>query len=116
VIDENGRLARVQIKTGRLRLGAVRFAVCSAYGHHRNPATHRRSYHGEVDYFGVYCPETAGVYVIPIGAIDVRCQCALRVHPPRNNQHEGVRYAAPFEIGRVAVDLADRRLDESVAP
>jgi hypothetical protein len=108
VIDEDGGLARVQIKTGRLRLGAVRFNVCSCYGHHRNPATHRRDYRGQVDLFAVYCPETAGVYLVPIADINVQTSCALRVDPPRNNQRDGVRYAAPYEIGRIPIDVVDR--------
>jgi PD-(D/E)XK endonuclease len=61
IIDDGLRLARVQCKTGRLRGGAVRFATCSSYGHHRNPAAARRDYHGQIDFFAVYCPETAGV-------------------------------------------------------
>jgi PD-(D/E)XK nuclease superfamily protein len=61
---------RVQCKTGRVRNGAIVFAVCSCYGHHRNPLTARRTYVGQIDAFAVYCPETAGVYVIPIA--DVR--------------------------------------------
>ncbi|MBA2462518.1 MAG: hypothetical protein H0V45_12245 [Actinobacteria bacterium] len=35
VIDDGVRLARVQCKTGRLREGAIRFASCSTYAHHR---------------------------------------------------------------------------------
>jgi hypothetical protein len=102
VIDEGTRLARVQIKTGRLRLGAVRFSVCSTYGHHRNPGTCRRPYHGQVDYFAVYCPETSRIYLIPIEDLAVRTNGALRVDPPRNGQHLRIRMAADYEIGRVA--------------
>jgi hypothetical protein len=102
VIDEGIRLARVQIKTGRLRLGAVRFNVCSTYGHHRNPATCRRPYHGQIDYFAVYCPETTGVYLVPIEDLPVRTNGALRVEPPRNGQHLRIRMAADYEICRVA--------------
>jgi hypothetical protein len=61
-----GELRRVQCKTGRLREGAIRFPVCSNYGHHRNPQTYHRDYRGQVDYFAVYCPETTGIYLIPI--------------------------------------------------
>jgi hypothetical protein len=108
VIDEGERLSRVQIKTGRLRGGAVLFAACSCYGHHRNPATARRSYNGQVDYFAVYCAETTGVYLIPIEELGVRVQCALRIDPPRNNQNLGVRWAAKYEIGRVAIERIGR--------
>ncbi len=40
---------------------AVRFAVCSCYGHHLRTKDVRRDYQGQVDYFGVYCPDTATV-------------------------------------------------------
>ena len=37
IIERDGTLARVQIKTGRLRGGAVLFNVCSTYGHYPHP-------------------------------------------------------------------------------
>jgi hypothetical protein len=109
VIDEGTRLARIQIKTGRLRLGAVRFAACSTYGHHANPAVVRRPYVGEVDYFAVYCPETTGVYLIPIEELNLRRQGSLRVDPPRNNQRIGIRLAVDYEIGRVLAEPSVRQ-------
>jgi hypothetical protein len=81
----------------------------SSYGHHRNPATHRRAYHGQIDYFAVYCPETSGVYLVPIEDLAVRVQGALRVDPPRNGQHLRIRMAVDYEIGRVAVERSDAR-------
>jgi hypothetical protein len=103
VVDDGTRLTRAQCKTGRLREGAVRFNTCSFYGHHPNPAVPQRDYQGEVDYFAVYCPETAGVYLIPIEDIPPRRMGALRVEPPRNNQRKGIRFAAHYEIGRVPI-------------
>jgi hypothetical protein len=66
VIDDGTSLSKVQCKTGRFRSGAVRWSVCSNYGHHRNPKATQRDYHGEVDFFGVYCPETERVYLVPL--------------------------------------------------
>jgi hypothetical protein len=103
VIDDGATLARVQCKTGRLRDGAVRFAVCSTYGHHMRPGDSRRHYHGQVDYFAIFCPETAGVYLVPISDLPVRVQGALRVDAPRNGQRRRIRLAADYEIGRVAL-------------
>jgi PD-(D/E)XK endonuclease len=100
-IDEGGRLARVQCKTGRLRDGAIRFQTSSSYGHHRNPKAIKRHYLGEVDFFAVFCPETGGIYLIPIGDVPNRSNAYLRVDAPRNNQRERVRFAADYEIGRV---------------
>jgi PD-(D/E)XK endonuclease len=88
----------------RLRQGAVVFALCSNYGHHRNPQTCHRDYQGQVDSCAVYCPETTGVYLIPIADVPGRRMASLRVDPPRNNQLNRVRFAADYEIGRVAIE------------
>ena len=104
VVDDGGNLIRVQCKTGRLRDGAIRFAVCSCYGHHRNPQTARRTYEGQVDYFAVYCPETAGVYMVPIGDVPLRAAAYLRVDPPRNNQRKRIRFATDYQIARVTTE------------
>jgi hypothetical protein len=112
VIDDGERLARVQCKTGRLRAGGIRFAVCSCYGHHQNPKTARRDYHGQIDYFGVYCPETQAVYLVPIGDVQTRVTAILRVTPSRNNQQRGVRLAAQYEIARASVKPPARVLPQ----
>jgi PD-(D/E)XK endonuclease len=103
VIDEGERLARVQCKTGRLRDGAIRFKSCSSYAHHPNPKILKRDYAGEVDYFGIYCPETQRVYLIPIEDVPTHWECRLRVDPPRNRQRSRVRFAARYEIAEVRI-------------
>jgi hypothetical protein len=102
VIDDARSLWRVQCKTGRLRNGAVRFNVCSCYGHHQRPGESRRGYQGQVDFFGVYCPETAAVYLVPIEELPLKSQAALRVEEPRNNQGRRIRRAPDYEIARVS--------------
>ncbi|MGZ8795469.1 MAG: group I intron-associated PD-(D/E)XK endonuclease [Gaiellaceae bacterium] len=91
VIDDGLQLARVQCKTGRLREGAIRFAACSTYAHHPNPKVVSRDYAGQVDFFGVYCPETGRRLPRTIADANVRRQGNLRVVPPRNGQ--GERYS-----------------------
>jgi hypothetical protein len=102
VIDDGRSLARVQCKTGRLRNGAVMFATASTYAHHRNRRMGRRSYRGEIDFFGVYCPDTRAVYLVPIADVATTTGAMLRVTAPRNGQARRIRLAAPYEIGRVA--------------
>jgi PD-(D/E)XK nuclease superfamily protein len=102
LIENDDGIARVQCKTGRLRKGAIVFAVCSTYGHHRNPVTARRTYTGEVDYFAVYCPETTRAYLVPLRDVPTRASAALRVAPARNSQRRNIRLAAPYEIGTAA--------------
>jgi PD-(D/E)XK endonuclease len=82
VLELGNDLARVQCKTGRLRNGAVRFRTSSSYAHHANPKHTSRDYIGEVDYFAVYCPETSGVYLIPIDQLPTRHRAALRIEMP----------------------------------
>ena len=120
VIDDGRRLSKVQCKTGRLRGGAVRWSMCSNYAHHPNPRIRQRDYHGEVDFFAVFCRETGGVYLIPMTQLPLRREGALRVDAPRNNQKKGIRYAAQYEIGRVRMNAPDfrktlGRVDEIVA-
>lgn len=103
VIDDGVMLSRVQCKTGRLRRGAVRFSTCSSYGHHRSPPIPRRAYFDEIDFFGVHCSEIGGVYLIPIQELSTKVEGALRVESARNGQRRGIRYAALYEIARVAV-------------
>jgi hypothetical protein len=103
IMESQAALVRIQCKTGRLRGGAIRFAACSSYGHHRNPGTARRDYRGQVDYFAVYCPETTGVYLIPVDEAP-RTGAHLRIDPTRNNQRRGVRFAADYEIARVTTE------------
>ncbi len=116
VIDDGAGVSRVQIKTGRLREGAVRFAVCSAYGHHRHPETARRAYHGQIEFFAIYCPETAGVYLVPIKDLNVEVQGALRVDAPRNNQQSRIRRAADHQIGTVAFTATGEPGETAGAP
>ena len=105
VIEDGERLARVQCKTGRLRSGAIRFNTCSTYGHHLRPRNARRGYHGEIDYFAIFCPDTEKVYLVPIDELDVRTGAALRVEPSRNGQSRYIRFARDYEVGRVTIRL-----------
>jgi hypothetical protein len=107
VIDDEARLGRVQCKTGRLRDGAVQFKVCSSYAHHANPASAARDYLGQIEYFAVYCPDTSGVYVVPIDDVPLRWEARLRVAASRNGQERRVRHAADYEIGRVVIPRAE---------
>ena len=96
VIDnEDGTFLRVQCKTGRLREGRVEFRLYSVSGHR----TKGVGYQGQVDAFGVYCPQTDTIYLVPVTAISTCGAIAtLRVDPARNGQTSGVRLAAEFTI------------------
>ncbi|HEY3542421.1 MAG TPA: group I intron-associated PD-(D/E)XK endonuclease [Gaiellaceae bacterium] len=103
IVERDDGLMRVQCKTGRLRSGTIRFAVCSVYAHHSNPKAIFRTYEGEIDAFAVYCPETSGIYLVPIAEVPNKRGCWLRTEAPRNNQLQRVRWARDYEIGTVAI-------------
>lgn len=96
VIDnEDGTFVRVQCKTGRLREGRVEFRLYSVSGHR----TQGVGYRGQVDAYGVYCPQIDAIYLVPVTAISACGAIAtLRVDPARNGQTRGVRQAAEFTI------------------
>jgi hypothetical protein len=62
-----------------------------------------RPYQGEIEHFAVHCPETGGVYLIPIAELEVRNQGTLRVTPARNHQQRRVRPAGNYEIAEMVV-------------
>jgi hypothetical protein len=92
-LDIDGRLIRVQCKTGRLIRGAVCFPTAIWCRGNKY-----RSYRGDADCFGVYCPETRQVYLVPVGHAPDR-SASLRVDPPRNGQAKGVRWAKDYVVG-----------------
>jgi hypothetical protein len=103
-IEADGSLHRVQCKTGRVKRGAISFRTASSYYHHPNPRAPRKHYRGQIDFFAVYCPETHGVYLIPIADVCVDASASLRIEPPRNNQRRRIRFAADYEIARVTTE------------
>lgn len=95
VIDTDAGFQRVQCKTGRLKNGAVVFDTSSNSAHR---GTGRKSYRGEVEFFGVHCPELDAVYLVPVeevGAVGGQ----LRVEPAKNGQKSGVKLAEKYVVG-----------------
>jgi hypothetical protein len=100
VLDEGDRFVRIQCKTGRLRNGAINFPTCSTSYHHpnnRGTIHYRHTYSGQVDMFGVYCPETDGVYLVPVAGTP-GFQASLRLAQSKNNQSKRVRWARDYEL------------------
>jgi hypothetical protein len=93
----DGRFLRIQCKTGRLRKGAISFYPSSVDSRSERGRCIRKSYVGQVEYFGVYCPDLKKCYLVPVGHAALN-QCQLRVDPPRNGQKTRIRWAADYEI------------------
>lgn len=98
VIDRSlsGEFERIQCKTGRLRDGAVRFNSSSSLAHHKNGGG-RKSYVGEIELFGVYCPDNGECYLVPVEDVGL-VQGSIRTSPAKNGQQKNVRLAEDYKI------------------
>ena len=99
IADDGDRLAKIQVKTGRLRDGAVRFNCYSSHAHRGGPSC--RNYLGEVDFFGVYCPQVGDAYLVPIADL-ASFHGSLRVDATRNGQGKRIRWAEDYRIRPLA--------------
>jgi len=95
--DDGARIARVQVKTGRVRRGAIAYNCCSTHGHRRSGPLSTRSYRGEVDFIGVFCEELGKVYLVPEEEF-ARTRAHLRLVAPVNGQRRKLRWAHRFEL------------------
>jgi PD-(D/E)XK endonuclease len=64
VIENDGKFERIQIKTGRIKHGVLRFYTVSVT--RRKGKRFAMAYNGQIEKFGVYCPENDTVYMIPV--------------------------------------------------
>lgn len=95
VLDLNGTFVRAQCKTGRLRNGRIVFNSESVRCNTKQAI--RRGYAGDADVFLVYCPETEGIYAVPVDEAPAS-EMALRVEPTANCQSKGVRWASNYAL------------------
>ncbi|WVN41148.1 group I intron-associated PD-(D/E)XK endonuclease [beta proteobacterium MWH-UniP1] len=86
---------RVQCKTGRLKKGAIEFAVASSRYHRGG---RRVSYVNQIELFAVYCPANGKCYLVPAASLALKNQCSLRIEPAGNGQSKGIRWAIDFEL------------------
>jgi len=112
-LDVGGRLVRIQCKTGALRDGCIDFKTCVA--DIRRPLGDG-GYHGQIEAFAVYCPQTRQAYLIPIQNLPGPTMGRLRIDPTRNGQLSGIRWARDFELTAERITaLFPRGLIESSA-
>jgi hypothetical protein len=91
VIDHGAAFERVQVKTGRIRKGAVVFNTSSINGFTRQ----RRAYNQDVDAFCVYCPDNDKVYKIPIAVCGPRSK---NLSLTKERTRAGCELATEYEI------------------
>ena len=95
VTEDNGNFQRIQCKLGKLIAGAVRFRTCST--NLEKGKWKQVGYKGQIEKFGVYCPDLDSVYLIPVEDVPDREAC-LRVEPSGNRQEKGIREASQYLV------------------
>jgi hypothetical protein len=88
IIETPGGFKTVQCKTGRLKLGSVVF-----WARTYNLGI-SQGYKGQVDLFGVFCPENGKTYIVPVADVG-ETAVALRVDPTAN---PNIRWARNYEL------------------
>ncbi len=99
VIEDDGQFNRVQCKNGRLTNGAVMFHCSSVDSRSQKGHCVRKKYIGEIEFFGVYCPDNDTCYLVPVTEAEGH-YCTLRIDPPRNGQKTRIRWARDYELER----------------
>ena len=92
VAAPDGRIFRLQIKSGRVRDGGVVFNTCST-DHGRG----RLDYRGRADFIAVYVATLDQVFIVPVDECPSYVG-VLRLAPARNNQRKGVRLAEDYTV------------------
>jgi hypothetical protein len=96
VVEDDEEFKRVQVKVGRVKNGAVHFDTSST--NYVKGKWKRTKYTGQVEFFGVHCPEIDKTYLISAEEIDKLYGACLRLEDAKNKQTKGVRFAKDYEI------------------
>lgn len=108
VTPPDGDLVRIQVKSGRIRKGCVRFNTCSTdHGNGRQP------YNGRADVIAVHVSQNEDIFVVPVGECP-SFRGMLRLRPPQNNQRRGIRFAADYTLERWIESLASGFANEQL--
>ena len=90
VAPPDGRVVRIQVKSGRVRNGCIRFNTYST-DHGAGP----QSYEGRADVIAVHVSQPDRVFMVPVDNCPLS-EGYLRLDTPRNNQRRRVRLAADY--------------------
>lgn len=94
IADDGQKLHRIQVKHGVMRYGTLRGRMVSSKYHRSQRAS--IDYIGRVDWILVVWPETRRCFVVRPD--EVADTIVLRVEPSLNNQQQGIRWAADYEL------------------
>jgi hypothetical protein len=96
IVDINGKLFKIQVKTSSLKEDGAFFEFCTSSSHTNTNRTINRSYTSqEIDYFATMFEERC--YIIPVEECGSRSQ-RLRLLPTKNGQKKNIMFAEDYLI------------------
>ncbi|WP_440010345.1 group I intron-associated PD-(D/E)XK endonuclease [Halomicrococcus sp. SG-WS-1] len=104
-VEAAGEFYRIQVKTGRLENGCVRFETRSSGTLTRK--IEKEGYDGEIDVFAVYSPELEDGFVVPIAAAPTTTM-GLRVEEPEKPS-PNTNWATDYRIDDWVESIRDER-------
>jgi PD-(D/E)XK endonuclease len=75
----------------------VPFGTNQRYDRSSETAPNSPSSAGEIELFLVFCPETGGIYAVPVDEAP-EGYGSLRINPTRSGQTERIRWARDYEL------------------
>lgn len=90
ILDLNGTLQKIQIKTGRYKDGCVVFETRSV--NKIGGCYQRNNYKNQVHYFIIYCPQLNQLYIIDPNELS-NTSGRLRVDPPKRTYLKNIIWA-----------------------
>ena len=91
--EKNGKMIRVQVKTGKLRNGGVRTQLRSIWSD-KNGCHVRTRQAGDYDVLAIHCPQTGDVYFLREECLGSNgSEVNLKLSEPKNNQIKKVHLA-----------------------
>ena len=91
-IPPEGRVLRIQVKSGRIRKGCIRFNTYST--DHGNG---QQTYDGRADLIAVHVRSIDAVFMVPVTDCP-RSEAYLRLVHTKNNQRRRIRLAADYSF------------------
>lgn len=94
IVDINGKLLKIQVKTSHLSEDKSYFEFATSTSHTNTKGTVNHSYTSdEIDYFATIYENEC--YIISVSESGSRAQ-RLRLKPPKNGQTTGIKYAKDY--------------------
>lgn len=98
IIDDDGKLLRVQVKTARIKNGCLIATTARTTGKKGGVYVKSAYSSDEIDAFAIYAPELDKCYLVPVKPGVAAMEIRMRLTPSQNGQLNRVRWAKDYEL------------------